>query len=177
MSSQIKFSLLLKVPFRDFFAVFYCLKRSCQILSYVITNFIFEIFSKYLLKMLRFLPKTLWIVFLGFFACFGCVSFSMYTCGFSVPQMQQFCLFTYLPRSKWSASSVRRLFNAYVRVLCAPSILWKSIAGPLSEAHNHLRSAEGLKQIICQIRHELSVTIQEISFSWKNPLDGGPNIT
>ena len=26
---------------------------------------------------------------------FGCVGFSMYACGFSVPQMLQFCLFTY----------------------------------------------------------------------------------
>ena len=35
---------------------------------------------------------------------FGCVSFSMYMCGFSVPQMRQFCLFTYPPRSKWASS-------------------------------------------------------------------------
>ena len=32
--------------------------------------------------------------------CFECVDFSMYACRFSVPQMRQFCLFTYPPRSK-----------------------------------------------------------------------------
>ena len=31
---------------------------------------------------------------------FGCVGFSMYACGISVPQMLQFCLFTYPPKSK-----------------------------------------------------------------------------
>ena len=34
---------------------------------------------------------------------FGCAGFSMYACGFSVPQMQQFCLFSYPPRSKWAS--------------------------------------------------------------------------
>ena len=34
----------------------------------------------------------------------GCVGFSMYACGFSVPQMREFCLFTYPPRSKWASS-------------------------------------------------------------------------
>ena len=29
---------------------------------------------------------------------FGCVSFPMYACVYSVPQMRQFCLFTYPPR-------------------------------------------------------------------------------
>ena len=31
---------------------------------------------------------------------FVCVGFSMYACGFSMPQMRQFCLFTYPTRSK-----------------------------------------------------------------------------
>ena len=35
---------------------------------------------------------------------FGCIGFSMYVCGFSVPKMRQFCLFTYPPRSKWVSS-------------------------------------------------------------------------
>ena len=33
-----------------------------------------------------------------------------------------------------------------------------------------------MKLIICQIRHELSVTIHEISTSWKKPFDGGSYI-
>ena len=32
-----------------------------------------------------------------------------------------------------------------------------------------------IKLIICRIRHKLSVTIHEISTSWKKRLDGGPN--
>ena len=35
---------------------------------------------------------------------YGCLGFSMYACGFSVPQMRKFCLFTYPPRSKWASS-------------------------------------------------------------------------
>ena len=42
---------------------------------------------------------------------FGCIGFSMYACGFSVPQMRQLCLFTYPPRSK-RASSEKMLFLA-----------------------------------------------------------------
>ena len=41
----------------------------------------------------------------------------MYACWFSVPQMRQFCLFTYPPRSKWTSSKI--------------SIFCNSIAGPL----------------------------------------------
>ena len=34
-----------------------------------------------------------------------------------------------------------------------------------------------IQLIICEIRYELSVTIHEISTSWKKTLDGGPNMT
>ena len=55
----------------------------------------------------------------------------------------------------------------------------KSIAGPLPkvvQAYTQLYSFGGrIKLIICQIRHGPSVTIHEISISWKNTLDGGPN--
>ena len=60
----------------------------------------------------------------------GCISFSMYSCGFSVPQMQQFCLFTYPLRSKW-ASSEMMIFSGKIGIFC------KSIAGPLSGAKTH----------------------------------------
>ena len=91
---------------------------------------------------------------------FGCVGFSMYACGFSVPQMRQFWfLFTYPSRSKW-ASSEKMIFFAKIGIFC------KSIAGPLSEAYTQPYSFGGrIKLIICQIRHELSVTIQKISTS------------
>ena len=35
---------------------------------------------------------------------FECICCSMYACGFSVPEMRLFCLFTYPPRSKWISS-------------------------------------------------------------------------
>ena len=57
-------------------------------------------------------------------------------------------------------------------------IYFKSIAGPLPsvvQAYTQTYSFGGrINLIICQIRHELSVTIYEISNSWKKKLDGGP---
>ena len=48
---------------------------------------------------------------------YGCIGFSMYACGFSVPQMRQFRLFTYPPRSKW-ASSEKMFFFAKIGIFC-----------------------------------------------------------
>ena len=102
--------------------------------------------------------------------CFGCVGISMYSYGFSVPQMRKFCLFTYPPRSKW-ASSEKMNFLPKMPIYC------KSIAGPLRsivQAYTQSNSFGGsIKLIICQIRHVLSITIHEISTSWKKTLDGG----
>ena len=61
---------------------------------------------------------------------FGCVGFSTNACGFSVPQVRQFCLCTYLPRSKW-ASFEKMIFFAKI------GIFYKLIAGSLSEAKTH----------------------------------------
>ena len=47
---------------------------------------------------------------------FGCVGFSMYACGFFMPQMRQFCLFIYPPRSKW-ASSEKMIFFANIGII------------------------------------------------------------
>ena len=81
---------------------------------------------------------------------FGIVGFSMYACGFYVPQMRQFCLFTYPPRSKW-ASSEKMICFAKIGIFC------KSIAGSLSEAYTQLYSFVGrVKLIICHIKHEKS---------------------
>ena len=44
------------------------------------------------------------------FVRIGCVGFSMYASRFSVPQMWQFCLFTYPPRSKWGSSEKMIVF-------------------------------------------------------------------
>ena len=155
---------------------------------------------------------------------FGCVGFSMFACGFSVPpnaaillvcitakikmsfiwkddfffaKIGIFCKSITGPLSKAKRHWVRRLFNVCVQVFCAPnatilfvyipakiemSFIWKddffcakigifckSITGPLSEAKTQPSySFSGrIKLIICQIRHELSVTIHEISSSWK----------
>ena len=58
---------------------------------------------------------------------FGCVGFSMYACAFSVPQMCQFCLLTYPPRSKWASCENMIFFFAKIVIFC------KSIAVSLSE--------------------------------------------
>ena len=59
---------------------------------------------------------------------FGCVSFSMYACGFSVPQTRQICFLTYPPRS----SSEKMIF-----------FLPKS-ASSLSRSHAHLAKWKGI---------------------------------
>ena len=68
----------------------------------------------------------------------------------------------------------RFFFFAKIDIFC------KSIAGPLLsvvQAYTQTYSFGGrIKLIICQIRHELSVTIHEISTRWKKTLDGGPYI-
>ena len=105
---------------------------------------------------------------------FGCAGFSMYACGFYVSQMRQFCLFTYPPRSKWTSSEKMIFFRKI-------GIFYKSITDSLPsvvQAYTQPYSFGGrIKLIICQIRHELSVTIHEISISWKKTLDGGPYIS
>ena len=104
----------------------------------------------------------------------GWVGFSMYACGFSVLQMQQLCLFTYPPRSKLASSENILFFVAKIGIFC------KSISGPLPsvvQTYTQPYSFGGRMQlIISQIRDELSVTIHEISTSWKKTLDGGTYI-
>ena len=85
--------------------------------------------------------------------------FSMDAYGFSVPQMLQFCLFTYPPRSK-RASSEKMILFGKIGIFC------KSLVGPLPsvvQAYTQPYSfGVKIKLIICQIRHELSVTIHKI---------------
>ena len=74
----------------------------------------------------------------------------------------QFCLFTYLPRSKWASSEKIIFFFAKIGIFCM------SIAGPISEAYTEPYSFDvRIKLIICQIGQELSVTIHELSTSSK----------
>ena len=91
---------------------------------------------------------------------FWCSGFSIYACGFSVPQMQQFCLLTYPPRSK-SASSEKMIFLPK----SASSVSRSDAVFPkVVEAYIQSYSFGGrIKLIICQIRHEPSVTTYEIS--------------
>ena len=78
--------------------------------------------------------------------------------------VRQFCLFTYPPRTKW-APSEKMVFFAKICTFC------KSIAGPLPsvvQAYTQPYSfGERIHLIICQIRHEVSVTIYEINTRWK----------
>ena len=88
---------------------------------------------------------------------FGCVSFSMYASGFSLPTI----LLVYIPPKLKLISSEKMIFLK-IGIFC------KSISGPLSETYTQSYSFAGsIKLIICQIRHELRVTIHEISTSWK----------
>ena len=89
-------------------------------------------------------------------SCFECVGFSIYACGFSVTQMRQFCLFIYPVRSKWVSSE---------KMISLP----KSASSVTAvQAYTKPYSfGEMIKLIIWQIKHELSVTIHEISTSWK----------
>ena len=99
-----------------------------------------------------------------------CVGFSMYGCGFSVSQMRQFYLFAYPPRSRWALSEKMIFFNV--------RIFRKSVVGPLPtvvQACTQPYSFGGrIKLISCQIRPEKSVTIHEISSSWKKTLETDP---
>ena len=94
-------------------------------------------------------------------------------------------LWTKIRTKQWLV--LGRLFNVYVQVFCAPnatilfvyippkikmSFIWKdakigifckSITGSVSPYSFGRR----IKLIICQIKHELSITIHEISTSWK----------
>ena len=96
---------------------------------------------------------------------FGCVSLSMYACGFSVTQMYIDAKIKmsfiwkddfFLTKSPLSASRSQAVFYSFVQEYTQPY----SFGGRK-------------KQIICQIRHELSVTIHEISSSWKKKTLGG----
>ena len=67
---------------------------------------------------------------------FACVGSSMYACGFSVPQLRQFCLFIYPPRSKWASSENMMLLPK------SASCVSRSQAHLAKRIHNHIRSAE-----------------------------------
>ena len=88
-------------------------------------------------------------------------------------QMRQFCLFTYPPISKWAsrsilAHSLQHYHDFQTNVAIFASVVQAYIQSYLFGGR--------IKLFICQIRHELSVTIHEISTSWKKTLNGGPYI-
>ena len=86
-----------------------------------------------------------------------------------MPQMLQFCLFTYPSRSKWASSEKMFFFFAKIGIFCKAQTLRSVIHG-----YRQPYSFGGwIKLIICQIWHELSINIHEISTSWKKTLDGG----
>ena len=82
----------------------------------------------------------------------------MYACGFSAPKCNNFA---YL-HTREGQNDLHSFF-AKIGIFC------KSIAGPLQsvvQAYAQPYSFGGrIKLIICQIRHELSVSIHEISTS------------
>ena len=104
---------------------------------------------------------------------FGCVRFSIYAWGFSVPQMWQFFLFTYPPRSKWAFSKKLMFLPKSTSSVSRSVAIFPSVVKGYTQPYSF---GGRIKLIICQIRHELSVTIHEISTSWKKTLDGEPYI-
>ena len=86
-----------------------------------------------------------------------CVGFSMHACGFSVAQMRQFCLFTYLSRSKSASFEIITFF-----------FLPKSASSVDRRPSSQRCSGGRIKLLICQIRYELNVTIHKICTGWKN---------
>ena len=112
---------------------------------------------------------------------FGCDGFLMYACWFSVTQMRQVCLFT--PKIKMSLYEKMIFFcqNRHLTHVLQHYHDFQSIAAILPSvvrAFTQPYSLDGrMKQIICQMRHELSVTFHEISTRWKKKtLDGGLNV-
>ena len=94
---------------------------------------------------------------------FGCVGFLMYACGFFVPQIRQFCLFIYPP--KWASSENTIFFLEKSK----SSVSWSVAIFPrVVQAWKQPYSFGGrIKLIICRIRHELSVSINDINTCWK----------
>ena len=92
---------------------------------------------------------------------FGCVGFQCMHGRFSGPKMRQFYLFTYPPKSKWAPFEKNIFFAKIVKsnIAIFPSIVQASTQ-PYSFGGR-------IKLIVCQIRHDLSVGISEISSSWK----------
>ena len=88
----------------------------------------------------------------------------MYACRFSVPQMRQ----VQKPRSKVS-SSENMIF--FVKIVKSNVAIFPSVVQAYTQSYLFDRR---IKLIICQIRHELSVTIHEINSSWIKTLDGRP---
>ena len=107
---------------------FGCVARSAVLLKPNVVNiFRFNFYEQ------KFKNKTRkqWLVL-------GAPAFQYMCAGFFVPQMRQFCLFTYPPRSKLVSSEIWFFFTKI-------SIFWKSIASEalFKRIHNHIRSAEG----------------------------------
>ena len=97
---------------------------------------------------------------------FVCVGFPMYAC----PKCDNFaCLHTRQVQNELHLKSWYFCQIVKSNVAIFPCVI---------QGYTHPYSFGGrIKLVICQIRHDLSVTIHEISTSWKKTLDGGPNIT
>ena len=105
----------------------------------------------------RILIEYVWYLILGEFLC-----------------VSKCCYNRWSWKISWRYTSEKMIFFDKI------GIFSKSIADPLFsvvQAYTQPYLFGGrIKLIICQIRQELSFTIQEISTSWKKTLDGKPYI-
>ena len=94
-------------------------------------------------------------------ARFGWVGFSLH----SVPQIRQFCLFIHQDQNELH---LKRWF------VLPKSDSTGTLPSVVQAYTQPFPFAGRIKLIICQIRHEQSATVPEISNSWKETLDGTP---
>ena len=79
----------------------------------------------------------------------------------------------------WRCFSSFRIYTQFSLTFCNITMIFKVMSEyfPALFKRIHIPYSFGrrIKLIICQIRHELGVTIHDISTSWKKkPLNGGP---
>ena len=94
----------------------------------------------------------------------GASAYQYVRAGFPCSKWDNICLFTYPPKSKWASSEKMILLPKSAPSLSRSVEIFPSVVQEYTQPYSF---GGRIKLIICQIRHELSVTIYEIRTSWK----------